>query len=75
MIEHHIKFIGSSKKNLFPFNVPENQKHTKNMVNKISNWIYKLESKDGSNEEIMNFRDTLKIPQSILRRLYNIEVN
>jgi hypothetical protein len=73
MTEQQINFVGSTRRNLYPFNTPENKKQTKNMVNKISGWVNKLEVNE-SNEEIVNFRATLNKLQFILRKLYTVEV-
>lgn len=62
------------KKNLYPFNDPQNKKHARSILNNISNWIYKLERKENvNNDEITNFLETLKGSQNILRSLYRIE--
>lgn len=76
-VDHHVKYIGSLKKNLYPFKDPQNQKNARCILKNISNWIYKLERNDKNinNDEIKNFLKTLKESQNILRCLYNIEVN
>lgn len=74
-VDHHVKYIGSAKRNLFPFNTSENKKFARGIVNNISNWIYNLENKDETfNDEIAHFLNTLKESQIILKTLYNIYV-
>ncbi len=73
MTEQQINFVGSNRRNLYPFNSSENKKHTKNMVNKIYGWLNKLEVSE-SNEEIIKFKKTLNNLQMILKKLYKIEV-
>jgi len=75
-VDNHVKYIGSLKKNLYPFKDPQNQKHARSILNNISSWISKLETKDQNaiNDEIYNFLKTLKESQNILRNLYDIHV-
>lgn len=74
-VDNHIKYIGSIKRNVFPFNIPENKKYVKSIVNNISTWIYKLENgTERINDEISNFLSTLKESQAILKDLYQVGV-
>ena len=41
-VDNHIKFIGSNKKNIFPFSTPENKKSVRNILNTIQTWIQKV---------------------------------
>jgi hypothetical protein len=72
-----VKYIGSTKKNIFPFNLQESKKRAQGIVNNTSTWIHKLETSDRQtmNDEIFNFLGTLKESQLILKNLYNIQVN
>lgn len=63
------------KRNLYPFNTPENKKNVRNILNNISTWIFKLESKEERNDEISNFLNTLKESQDVLKSLYSVQVN
>ena len=74
-VDHHIKHIGSLKRNLFPFSHSENKKYVKSILGNISNWIYKLENDTNDmNDEISYFLNTLKESQAILKNLYAISV-
>ena len=75
LVDYHVKYLGSNKRNLYPFAISENKKQAAGIVKNISNWISKLDTKDKiSNDEIINFMETLKKPQNILKALYKIEV-
>ena len=73
-VDNHVKYIGSLKKNLYPFKDPQNQKHARSILNNISSWISKLDQ-NAINDEIYNFLKTLKESQNILGNLYEIEVS
>jgi hypothetical protein len=69
-IDNHIKHIGSSRRNLYPFNIPENRTYVINLINNISKWKYSLNKEE--NPEAKQFIHTLKISQDILMQLYEI---
>ncbi len=71
-----VKFFGSDRINIYPWNKVENQKKVKYLVSNISNWVTKLEkdftNTSVGNEETLKFINLLEREQNILRKLYKV---
>jgi hypothetical protein len=70
-IDNHVKHIGSSKKNLYPFENEENRFYVKNLIENISKWKYTLNKEE--NPEAKQFIQSLDISKEIIMKLYNIK--